>query len=97
MKCLAYSDNDFYKYRLAKTRQNVMKDIYKRCEKVTLAYPEPISKPRENIRLRLRFKEAINDAQKVCIEEGENSNECHVAWYEVDELEDAMHRFYSNQ
>jgi hypothetical protein len=95
MNCLAYSDNDFYKYRLAKTRQNVLKNIYKRCEEVTLANPQP--KKKENSRLRLRFKEALHEAQKVCFEEGKDSNECHIAWYEVDELEDAMHRFYSNQ
>jgi len=90
MKCLAYSDNDFYKYRLAKTRQNVLKNIYKRCEEVT-------PKKKENARLNLRFKEALHEAHKVCFEEGKDSNECHVAWYEVDELEDAMHRFYLNQ
>ena len=95
MNCLAYSDNDFYKYRLAKTRQNVLKGIYKRCDDVTLKAPDPKPKKRENIRLRLRFKEAVKDAQQICIEKGNKSDECHVAWYEVDELEDALHRFYS--
>jgi len=97
MNCLAYSENDFYKYRLAKTRQNVLKDIYKRCDEVTLKAPGPTPKKKENARLRLRFREALKEAQDVCIEEGENSNECHLAWYEVDELEDALQRFYSDQ
>lgn len=97
MKCLAYSESDFYKYKLAKTRQNVLKDIYKRCDEVTLKAPGPKPKKRENVRLRLRFREALKEAQDICIEEGEKSNECHLAWYEVDELEDALHRFYSDQ
>ena len=97
MKCLAYSENDFYKYRLAKTRQNVLKDIYKRCDEVTLKAPGPKPKKSENARLKLRFKEAIRDAQEICTDEGVNSKQCHLAWYEVDELEDAMHRYYPDQ
>jgi|TARA_B100001939_G_C16755046_1_gene535793 hypothetical protein len=51
----------------------------------------------DNLRLRLRFKEAIQEAQDICQEEGEKSKECHFAWYEVDELEDAMSRYYPDQ
>ena len=49
------------------------------------------------MRLRLRFKEAIQEAQEICQEEGKKSKECHLAWYEVDELEDAMSRYYPDQ
>ena len=64
MKCLAYSENDFYKYRLAKTRRNVLKDIYKRCDEVTLKAPGPKPKKKENVRLRLRFKEALSSVRE---------------------------------
>ncbi|MDB4675376.1 hypothetical protein OAE98_01175 [Akkermansiaceae bacterium] len=44
-----------------------------------------------NPRLRLRFKEAIEEAQEIC-EEDITSEACHWAWYEVDELEDSIMR-----
>lgn len=93
MNCLAYSSNDSYKYRLAKTRQNVLKDIYNRDSS---GFIEPKPKKSDNLRLRLRFREAIREAQEICAED-ETTNECHFAWYEVDELEDAMHRYYPDQ
>jgi hypothetical protein len=80
---------DPYKHRLIKTRQNVLKDIYKRCDS---GFIQTTSKKHRNDRLRLRFKEAIQEAQEICASKGEKSNECHVAWWEVDELEDAIHR-----
>lgn len=91
MRCLAYSSNDSYKHKLIKTSQNVLKDVY---EKKAI---EQQPKRAENLRLRLRFKEAIQEAQEICEEEGKKSNECHLAWYEVDELDDAMSRYYPNQ
>ena len=97
MKCLSYSESDFYKYKLAKTRQNVLKDIYKRCDDITLKSPYPKPKKSENARLKLRFKEAIRDAQEICTDEGVKSKQCHLAWYEVDELEDSMNRYYPDQ
>ena len=91
MRCVAYSSNDSYKYRLAKTRANVLNDLYERKA------VEQKPKRADNLRLRLRFKEAIQEAQDICQEEGEKSKECHFAWYEVDELEDAMSRYYPDQ
>ena len=41
---------------------------------------------------RLRYNEAIKEALEIC-ENNKNSKECHLAWYEVDELEDAMMRY----
>lgn len=90
MRCVAYSSNDSYKYRLAKTRENVLNDLYER---------KPVEqKPKraDNLRLRLRFKEAIQEAQEIC-KLDKDSSECHWAWYEVDELEDAMSRYYPDQ
>ena len=92
MNCFAYSSNDSYKYKLSKTRQNVLKDIYKRCEK---GFTETKPKKYDNPRLRLRFKEAIQEAHKICADD-KTTKECHLAWYEVDELEDSMNRFYGN-
>jgi len=43
------------------------------------------------LRLRLRFTEAIKEAQEIC-EDNIESQECHWAWYEVDELEDSLMR-----
>jgi len=43
------------------------------------------------MRLRLRFTEAIKEAQEIC-EDNTESQECHWAWYEVDELEDSLMR-----
>ena len=48
------------------------------------------------LRLRLRFTEAIKEAQEMC-EIDKNSSECHWAWYEVDELEDAILRLYPDR
>lgn len=91
MNTLAYSSNDSYKYRLAKTRENVLKGIYKNSEK---SFIQPERTKKENMRLRLRFKEAVQEAQDTCKDKGEKSKECHFAWYEVDELEDSMNRYY---
>jgi|TARA_B000000475_G_C15984291_1_gene442326 hypothetical protein len=88
MKCVAYSSNDSYKHKLIKTSQNVLNDVYEKKS----AELEP--KRKENLRLRLRFKEAIKEAQDICEIEGKKAKECHLAWYEVDELEDAINRYY---
>ena len=69
MRCVAYSSNDSYKYRLAKTRENVLNDLYER--KAVEQKPKRV----DNLRLRLRFKEAIQEAQDICQEEGEKSKE----------------------
>jgi hypothetical protein len=91
MKCIAYSSNDSYKHKLIKTSRNVLNDVYDK--KAVEQHP----KRAENLRLRLRFKEAIQEAQEICEEEGKKSKECHLAWYEVDELDDAMSRYYPNR
>ena len=91
MRCLAYSSNDSYKYKLIKTSQNVLNDVY---EKKAV---EQQPKQAENLRLRLRFKEAIQEAHEICEEEGKKSKECNLAWYEVDELDDAMSRYYPSR
>lgn len=91
MRCIAYSSNDSYKYKLAKTRENVLNELYEK--KAVEQRPKRV----DNMRLRLRFKEAIQEAQKICEEEGKNSKECHLAWYEVDELEDSMLRHYPDR
>ena len=86
MKCIAtFSENNLYKIKLAKTRKNVLEGMYRRPSIVEV---RPI---RENLRLRLRFKEAIEEAQEIC-EDNIESQECHWAWYEVDELEDSLMR-----
>ena len=86
MKCVAtFSENSLYKLKLAKTRKNVLESMYKRPSIVEI---RPI---RENLRLRLRFTEAIKEAQEIC-EDNVESQECHWAWYEVDELEDSLMR-----
>jgi hypothetical protein len=86
MKCIAtFSENSLYKLKLAKTRKNVLESMYRRPSIVEV---RPI---RENLRLRLRFTEAIKEAQEIC-EEDMESQECHWAWYEVDELEDSLMR-----
>jgi len=86
MKCTAtFSENNLYKIKLAKTRKNVLESMYKRPSVVEA---RPI---RENLRLRLRFTEAIKEAQEIC-EDDVESQECHWAWYEVDELEDSIMR-----
>ena len=86
MKCVAtFSENNLYKIKLAKTRKNVLEGVYRRPSIVEV---RPI---RENLRLRLRFTEAIKEAQEIC-EDNIESQECHWAWYEVDELEDSLMR-----
>jgi hypothetical protein len=86
MKCVAtFSENNLYKIKLAKTRKNVLEGMYRRPSVVEV---RPI---RENLRLRLRFTEAIKEAQEIC-EDNVESQECHWAWYEVDELEDSLMR-----
>ena len=61
MKCLAtFSENSLYKIKLAKTRKNVLEAMYQRPSIVEV---RPI---RENLRLRLRFTEAIKEAQDMC-------------------------------
>ena len=86
MKCVAtFSENNLYKIKLAKTRKNVLESMYRRPSIVEV---RPI---RENLRLRLRFTEAIKEAQEIC-EDDVESQECHWAWYEVDELEDSIMR-----
>ena len=86
MKCIAtFSENNLYKIKLAKTRKNVLEGMYRRPSIVEV---RPI---RENLRLRLRFTEAIKEAQEIC-EDDVESQECHWAWYEVDELEDSIMR-----
>lgn len=94
MNIVSYSSNDSYKYRLAKTRQNVLKGIYKKC---SVGFVQPNHEKKENMRLRLRFREAIKEAQDTCQDNGKNSKECHLAWYEVDELEDSMNRYYPDR
>lgn len=84
MNCIALSaDIDPYRERVSKTRQNVLKNIYK---------AKTPSQPHRNKRLRFHFKKAIKEAQTICTEEGENSPACHAAWWVVDEIEDAIHR-----
>ena len=91
MKCVAtFSENSLYKIKLAKTRRNVLESMYQRPSIVEV---RPI---KENLRLRLRFTEAIKEAQEMC-EIDKNSSECHWAWYEVDELEDAILRLYPDR
>ena len=71
MKCLAtFSENSLYKIKLAKTRRNVLENMYQRPSIVEV---RPI---RENLRLRFRFTEAIKEAQEIC-EIDKDSSECH--------------------
>jgi hypothetical protein len=87
MKCIAtFSENNLYKLKLKKTRVNVLNELYHRPP-----IKREVSNEIANPRLRLRFKEAIEEAQEIC-EEDVESQECHWAWYEVDELEDALMR-----
>ena len=86
MKCSAtFSENSLYKIKVAKTRRNVLESMYQRPSIVEV---RPI---KENLRLRLRFTEAIKEAQDIC-KIDKDSSECHWAWYEVDELEDSLMR-----
>jgi hypothetical protein len=91
MKCVAtFSENSLYKLKLAKTRANVLESLYNK------PYVMEPKKIRENLRLRFRFVEAIKEAQEIC-KLDKDSSECHWAWYEVDELEDSMARYYPDQ
>ena len=91
MKCVAtFSENSLYKLKLAKTRANVLESLYNK------PYVMEPKKIRENLRLRFRFVEAIKEAQEIC-KLDKDSSECHWAWYEVDELEDSMSRYYPDQ
>ena len=87
MKCIAtFSENNLYKLKLKKTQVNVLNRLYHRP-----SIKREVSNEIANPRLRLRFKEAIEEAQEIC--EGDITSEaCHWAWYEVDELEDSLMR-----
>jgi|UniRef100_A0AB38ZME2 hypothetical protein len=87
---VSFSENSLYKIKLDKTRQNVLNGIYKRP--VVMVKTPP---PNRNPRLYLRYIESIEDAQKIC-EKDAHSDECYMAWYEVDDLEDALMRSVSN-
>jgi len=88
MKCIAsFSENNLYKIKLAKTRVNTLNQLYRRPP----IKREPMSDQVANPRLRLRYREAIEEAQEIC-EEDVESEECHWAWDVVDELEDALMR-----
>jgi hypothetical protein len=87
MKCIAsFSENNLYKLKLKKTQVNVLNRLYHRPP-----IKREVSNEIANPRLRLRFKEAIEEAQDIC-EEDITSEACHWAWYEVDELEDSLMR-----
>jgi hypothetical protein len=87
MKCIAtFSENNLYKLKLKKTQVNVLNRLYHRS-----SIKREVSNEIANPRLRLRFKEAIEEAQEIC-EEDITSEACHWAWYEVDELEDSIMR-----
>lgn len=86
MRCVAtFSENHLYKIKLAKTRVNALNQLYRRPP----IKREPIIP--DNPRLRLRYREAIEEAQEIC-EENVDAEECHCAWDVVDELEDALMR-----
>jgi len=88
MKCLAtFSENQIlHKMKLRKIQVRTLNGLYYRPRLI-----RPDDAPLDNPRLRLRFKEAIEEAQEIC-ELDVNSLECHLAWYEVDELEDSLMR-----
>ena len=88
MKCLAtFSENQsLHKMKLRKIQVRTLNGLYHRPRLI-----RPEDSPPDNPRLRLRFKEAIEEAQEIC-ELDVNSLECHLAWYEVDELEDSLMR-----
>ena len=87
MKCIAtFSENNLYKLKLKKTQVNVLNRLYHRP-----SIKREVSNEIANPRLRLRFKEAVEEAQEIC-EEDTTSEACHWAWYEVDELEDSIMR-----
>jgi hypothetical protein len=74
-----------HRYKLNKIRENVLETMYNK------SFTRPEKKGHDNPRLRLRFKEAIKEAHEICANT-KNSYECHIAWYEVDELEDSLMR-----
>jgi len=80
-----HPESGLHAYKLKKIRNNVLENMYKGAEVDT----QPVT--RDNPRLRLRFKEAIREAHEIC-SKSKNSYECHLAWYEVDELDDCMSR-----
>ena len=88
MKCLAtFSENQIlHKMKLRKIQVRTLNGLYHRPQ-----FIRPDDAPLDNPRLRLRFKEAIEEAQEIC-ELDVHSEECHLAWYEVDELEDSLMR-----
>ena len=88
MKCLAtFSENQIlHKMKLRKIQVRTLNGLYYRPRLI-----RPDDAPLDNPRLRLRFKEAIEEAQEIC-ELDVHSEECHLAWYEVDELEDSLMR-----
>ncbi len=88
MKCLAtFSENQIlHKMKLRKIQVRTLNGLYHRPR-----FIRPDDAPLDNPRLRLRFKEAIEEAQEIC-ELDVHSEECHLAWYEVDELEDSLMR-----
>jgi hypothetical protein len=88
MKCLAtFSENQIlHKMKLRKIQVRTLNGLYYRPRLI-----RPDDAPLDNPRLRLRFREAIEEAQEIC-ELDVNSLECHLAWYEVDELEDSLMR-----
>jgi len=81
----SHIDPGMHKYKLNKIRVNVLEGMYNK------AHIQPERKNIDNLRLRLRFKEAIKEAHEIC-SNTKNSYECHIAWHEVDELEDSMMR-----
>ena len=87
MLCICQTPQEYYKHRLAKTRENVLNHIYENPP------VSPIPKMRETMRLRLRYKEAVQEAHEICSKD-RTSNACHLAWYEVDELEESILRLY---
>jgi len=74
-----------YNNVMHKVRVNVLENIYRKPP----VMKAPVTD--NNVRLRFRFREAIKEAQDICAMD-KNSQECHMAWYEVDELEDSLMR-----
>jgi len=81
----SHIDRVLHRHKLNKIRANVLENVYNK------PFIQPEIKIRDNPRLRLRFKEAIKEAHEICATT-KNSYECHLAWHEVDELEDSMMR-----
>ena len=74
-----------YNQVMHQTRVRVLEGIYRKPP----VMKAPVTD--NNVRLRFRFKEAIKEAQDICATD-KDSEECHLAWYEVDELEDSLMR-----